>query len=291
LLRRDFYRVLFTMAPQPGNRLNGHGLHRYLLRAGMPGRDSDFGFATYHELSDGFTPAARLARWAAVGPYPTYDAEVVELACIPLGWLLSSPNRFMRDWVTKALVQLLRGHLDVMRALFERFWTVDDPYVVQRVAVIAYGALLRSTPAQATQAKALAELVLERVFTPPVRADERLLDAARGIVRWAVAQQLLPDSALKAARRPYGLKLPGPPPTEATIDAKYGNYGRRQGQPDDESHASIGISALGMGDFGRYVVEPGLYRFSRYRFGHEHPSAGTVGRGSSRAGGRYSSLR
>ena len=46
LLRRDFYRVLFTLAPQPGNRLNGQGLHRYLLQVAMPERDSDFGFAT-----------------------------------------------------------------------------------------------------------------------------------------------------------------------------------------------------------------------------------------------------
>jgi hypothetical protein len=52
----------------------------------------------------------------------------------------------MRDWTTKALVHLLRGHLDVMRALVERFWAVDDPYVVQRVVAIAYGALLRSSP-------------------------------------------------------------------------------------------------------------------------------------------------
>ena len=82
----------------------------------MPQRDSDFGFATYRELSEGYSPAARLARWAAAGPYPAYQPEVIELASIPLCWLLSSPNRFMRDWVTKALVQLLRGHLDVMRA-------------------------------------------------------------------------------------------------------------------------------------------------------------------------------
>jgi hypothetical protein len=45
--REEFYRVLFMVAPQPGNRLNGEGLHRYLLRARMPERDSDFGFATY----------------------------------------------------------------------------------------------------------------------------------------------------------------------------------------------------------------------------------------------------
>jgi hypothetical protein len=271
MMRDEFYRVLFLLAPQPGNRLNGDGLHRYLLKARMPHRDSDFGFATYRELSQGFSPAARLARWAAAGPYPAYDAEVIELACIPLCWLLSSPNRFMRDWVTKALVQLLRGHLDAMRALFERFWTVDDPYVVQRVAVIAYGSLLRSTPTQADQAKALAELVHERVFARPVRPDELLLDASRGIVRWAVAHELLPDSALDATRRPYGLAPPGPTPTAATLDAK---YGWRKDQPDDESYSSIHSSVLSMGDFGGYVIESDIQTFSRYRIEEGYPDRG-----------------
>ena len=269
--REELYQVMFMLAPQPGNLLNGEGLHRYLLQAHMPERDSDFGFATYQELSEGFNPAARLARWAAAGPYPAYDPEVVELACIPLCWLLSSPNRFMRDWVTKAMVQLLRGHLEVMRALFERFWAVDDPYVVQRVVAIAYGALLRSTPAQADQAKALAEAVHTRVFTRPVRPDELLLDAARGITRWAVAHQLLPGSVLDESRRPYSLKPPGAPPTEKTLDAK---YGWREGQPDDESYSSIHSSVLSMGDFGRYVVESGLHNFSRYRIGEEYPERG-----------------
>ena len=85
----------------------------------------------------------------------------------------------MRDWVTKALVQLLRGHLDAMRVLFERFWTVDDPYVVQRVVAIAYQALLRRMPDQADEAKALADAVHSRVFARQVRPDELMLDAAR----------------------------------------------------------------------------------------------------------------
>ncbi|MFF8444117.1 hypothetical protein ACF07U_25025 [Streptomyces californicus] len=268
LRRSEFFGVLFALAPQPNNRLNGEGLHRYLLQQKMPERDSDFGFAMYHALFDASGTAARLARWAAGGPYPAYDAKVVELACIPLCWLLASPNRFMRDWTTKALVQLLRGHLDVMRALVERFWGVDDPYVVQRVIVIAYGALLRSSPKQADQAKSLAHLVHHLVFTPPVRPDELLLDAARGVVRWAVAQQLLPASALDASRRPYGLAVPGPPPTEATLKAK---YGWREGQPADESYSSIDFSLMGMGDFARYVVQSGVHHFSRYHTGQTYP--------------------
>ncbi len=268
LTREEFYQVLFMLAPLPGSRLNGDRLHRYLTRRRMPQRDRDFGFATYHALSDASSPAARLARWAAAGPYLSYDPEVIELACIPLCWLLSSPNRFMRDWVTKALVQLLRGHLDVMRTLFERFWTVDDPYVVQRMNQIAYGALLRSAPAQADQAGELAGVVLELVFARPVRPDELLLDAARNTVRWAVAHGMLPDSALESSQRPYGLKLPGPPPTEATIDAR---YGWQEEQPEQESYSSIRLSLLRMGDFGRYVVESGLSNFSRHRIGHEYP--------------------
>lgn len=268
LSRTELYEVLFALAPQPGTRLNGEGLHRYLLQRKMPERDSDFGFAMYHELSDASSPAARLARWAAAGPYPEYDTKVVELACIPLCWLLSSPNRFMRDWVTKALVQLLHGHPDTMCALVERFWTVDDPYVVQRVVVVAYGSVLRSSPEQANQAKALAELVHNLVFTRPIRPDELLLDAARGIVRWAVAHQLLPASALDSSQRPYGLKVPGPPPSEATINAKYGWH---KDQPDDESYSSINFSLMGMGDFARYVVEPGVRQFSRYRIDRPYP--------------------
>ena len=226
------------------------------------------GFATYDELFDASSPTARLARWAAAGPYPSYGADVIELACIPLCWLMSSPNRFMRDWVTKALVQLLHGHVDVMHALVERFWTVNDPYVVQRIVAIAYGSVLRSTPAQASEAKSLAQLVHHLVFSRPIRPDELLLDAARGITRWAVAQDLLPDSALASSERPYGLKVPGRPPSEATIERRYRWH---KDQPDDESYVSILHSLMTFGDFGRYVVESGVRKFSRYRIGRDYP--------------------
>jgi hypothetical protein len=90
-------------------------------------------------------------------------------------------------------------------------------------------------------AKALAEAIHTRVFAQPVRPDELLLDAARGIAGWAAAHQLLPESKLAESRRPYGLKPPGPPPTEKTLDAK---YGWREGQPDSESYSAIRSSVL-----------------------------------------------
>lgn len=267
--REEFYRVLLTLAPQKANPLNGDRLHRYLIQRSMPVRDLDFGFAMYHELSDPFGPVARLARWAADGPYPTYDSDVVELACIPLCWLLASPNRFMRDWVTKALVQLLRGHLNVATRLVDRFWTVDDPYVVQRVIVIAYGALLRRPAGLDKDARALVKLVHRLVFSPPVRADELMLDAARGIVRAGVAQKLIRATALAQSQRPYGLNPPSAPPSEKTIEAR---YAWKENQPAKESYSSLRFSLLHMGDFARYVVESGLHHFSRYRVGQNYPT-------------------
>lgn len=80
----DLFRTMFLIAPQPANRLNADALHRYLMQHRMPRRDAFFGFATYHGIFDESSPTATLARWAARGPYPDYDPQVVELSCIPL---------------------------------------------------------------------------------------------------------------------------------------------------------------------------------------------------------------
>lgn len=270
--REDLFRVMFLIAPQPGNRLNGDSLHRHLARIRMPDRDQYFGFATYHELSEETSAGAVLARWASKGPYPDYDPQVIELAAIPLIWLLLSPNRFMRDWITKALVRLLRGHIDVMETLIVRFWPIDDPYVVQRVFVIAYGSLMWSDVDQRDAAKRLVTRVRKLVFASPVRADELLLDAARGIIEWGVSNGVSPKSYLKIVRRPYGLKSPGPVPSEEKLDEK---YGWQEGQADEERYSSVLSSVLHHGDFGRYVIEPGVRMFSRHPLTKPYPDEET----------------
>jgi len=264
----ELFRVMFMIAPQPGNQLNGDRLHRHLARFRMPNRDQYFGFPTYHELSDETSAGAVLARWASKGPYPDYDPEVLELAAIPLIWLLLSPNRFMRDWVTKALVELLRGHIAVMERLVVRFWPINDPYVVQRVLVIAYGALMRSDASQRDDTKKLVARVRKLVFTKPIRADEILLDATRGIVEWGVANGVISKSQLNSTRRPYELKPPGPVPSEEKLKQK---YGWQEGHPDEERYSSVLHSLLSLGDFGRYVVEPGMRMFSRHPLSKPYP--------------------
>lgn len=269
-LHVDGFSILYMIAPHPDNYLNAQGLHDHLSRQSMPARDSSFGIAVYNEIWNETSPITRLARWAASGPYPSYPEEVIELSATALSWLLSSPNRYMRDWVTKALVQLLHGHLDIMATLIERFWSVNDPYIVQRIVAIAYGCLMRGGHNDRQGAQRVAQEVLKRVFARPIRADELLLDAGRGVVEWATTFGVLPVDALAATKRPYGLIRPGSPPTLENLKAKYYEPYDTD-RPHDESYQTVWSSLFGMADFGRYVVDSDIGFFSRYRVGQDIP--------------------
>lgn len=253
--------VFLLCAPQPDSRLNADALHHWLSRFSMAERDAIVGIPYYWDLDDETSALSRLARWAADGPYPAYEPQVVELACIPLVWMFSSPNRFMRDWITKALARLLAGHLDVAAALVERFAVVNDPYVLERLITAAYGGILRGGVDHLSEAGRAAAQVQRFIFSrlDQLVPDALMLDAARGIIEWAVAQGQLPSDALELAQPPYGLRRPGNPPTWDRLDERYPHG---QGTTDQTSYGSIIWSLNGMADFGRYVVDSGIQHFA-----------------------------
>ena len=52
--------------------------------------------------------------WASdVSHEEVIDDTVVDLAAITLAWMFTTPNRFLRDRATKALVALLSGRLGI----------------------------------------------------------------------------------------------------------------------------------------------------------------------------------
>jgi hypothetical protein len=262
--------VTFLCSPQPDSPLNGARLHEHLSKYSMPDRDAAMGMALYHEIWEESSPLSRLARWAAAGPYPEYEAEVVELACIPLVWMFSSPNRYARDWVTKALGQLLAGHLDVAARLVERFAAVNDPYVLERLVTVVYGAVLRGGLAATSQVARLASVTERLIFgrLNELVPDALMIDAARGIIEWAVAHGLLPESSLSGTRPPYGFKPPGNPPTKERLEALYPHG---EGTTEKTSYGSIFLSVLGYGDFGRYVIESGMHYFLKVPLSKPRP--------------------
>ena len=261
--QKDALDVFLLCAPQPDSPLNADELHHWLSRFSMPRRDAAVGIPFYYDLDDETSPLSRLARWAAGGPYPAYEPRVVELACVPLVWMFSSPNRFMRDWITKALSRLLADHLDTAASLVERFADVNDPYVLERLIAVVYGSVLRGGLDHLPDAARVAAQVERFVFRrlDRLNPDALMLDAARGIIEWAVAQGQLSAEALELARPPYGLARPSNPPTWERLE---GRYPHGEGTTDQTSYGSIFFSLRsGIADFGRYVVESGIHHFAK----------------------------
>lgn len=261
--QKDALDAFLLCAPQPDSPLNADELHRWLTQFSMPRRDATFGIPLYWNLDDETSPLSRLARWAADGPYPTYEPQVVELACMPLVWMLSSPNRFMRDWITKALARLLADHLEMAASLIERFAEVNDPYVLERLITAIYGGILRGgldhLPDAARVASQVERLIFRRL--DELNPDALMLDAAQGIVEWAVAQDLLPTETLQLARPRYGLACPAIPSSWERLDDRYPHG---EGTTDQTSYGSIFFSLRsGLADFGRYVVETGIHHFAK----------------------------
>lgn len=264
------YSHLCAVAPIPGHPLNADRLHSHLEGFKMADRDAHFGVAIYDVLEDD-GPFLRLAQWAQAGPYLNYDPQVVELASIPLVWLLTTPNRRMRDWVTKVLVNLLAGHLDVAQALVRRFARLDDLYVSERLAAIVYGLLMRldgqrNQPGQ----RALVDAVVDSYLRNP-RPNALMLDHVEGVVELASSRGLLDDEGIGVSHvPPYGFKPPHHPWTMKHIDGKYG-YHRNRSEDYDFPYSGIYGSLFSMGDFGRYKIDSAFERFSRCKLDEDPP--------------------
>ena len=205
--------TLLTVALLPEHPLRD-ALHERLKSWSMPARDVAWSIPTYDAFDSGGT-LDRLIRWAARGPYPDCPDGVVAAAAVPIVWTFTSPNRWMRDYATKALTQLLSGHLSVLPPLIRKFDGVDDPYVIERLAVVSHGAVLcggRNAPeaavAVADELKrvALAETQIPNIITR---------DAVRGVYEWCSTQGLIEEHEYAEILPPYGAA-----PTRKTTNTK-----------------------------------------------------------------------
>ena len=256
-----------SVACSPEHPLNADFLHSRLKSLPMPDRDAGWSIQTYFSFDE---PGAlsRLIRWAAQGPYPHCSDEVVELAALPIVWTFTSPNRRMRDYATKALVRLLSGHLSVLPGLIRRFDGVDDPYVVERLAVVAHAVVLCAGVRRKAEVIAIAEelkvVALDEAQVPNVIRR----DAVRGIYEWCMDHGLKSREACREVLPPYGAN---PPEDSRTIEELTEIYG-------ESAFGNILYSICHMGDFGKYIVAPRVGKFSRCTLDPD-PTKGSRGRG------------
>ena len=178
---RDFVlETWLSVATQPGHLLNAHALHQTLKDMSMPDRDVAWSTPTYYTLDNG-GPLDRLIRWASRSRRPDCPREFVELAAITLAWTFTSPNRRLRDQATKALAQLLSEHLSVVPNLIPRFAGVNDPYVIERLAVACHGAVLCGGTSEPQTVVNAAEELKRVVFADDQPPNFITRDAVRGV--------------------------------------------------------------------------------------------------------------
>ena len=265
----DVLDTILSVSSSPRHLLNANFLHERLKGLPMPERDDVWSIPTYFAFEEGKT-LDRLIRWAARGPPPKCKSEVVELAAIPIVWTFTSPNRHMRDYATKALTKLLSGHLPVLSSLIRRFDGVDDPYVIERLAVVSHGAVLcggSDSPHGAVKvAEQLKEVALAETQVPNIITR----DAVRGVHEWCVRHELIDQQVHKEVLPPYGSAPAEVPRTEAQLRHEYSKRITPSGNANP-SYGSLFSSLFGLADFRHYVIEPKLREFSRWPLSSKCP--------------------
>ena len=205
----EVFDILLTIATIPDHPFNAHYLDRLLRRYEMPARDALW--STYlHYAYEQRGPVDRLLDWAtALQPSDSADLEdnVVELATVALAWMLSTPNRFVRDRATKGLVGLLTGRLDATAEVVRQFRKIDDPYISERIYAVAYGVAMRCNKSEVVHP--LATLVYESVFASGKPPPHILLrDYARGVVERAIHLGVSAEFKADLFRPPYASNWP-----------------------------------------------------------------------------------
>lgn len=259
-----FLNALLTVAQNPSHPYNARFLHRQLIKYDIADRDVWWSTFLHYQYGE-HGPVDRLVDWAWSNEDRGKIGEEALLLCaMALAWFLTTPDRFLRDKATKALVSLLSPRINVAIRLLHEFKNVNDPYVLERLLAVADGCAMCSSDADGLGK--MATFVYEWQFadgTPVVDILGR--DYARGIVEVAQHRRAGAGLNLRKCRAPFKSEWPSTIPSKEELQKMFGTY--HDGMKD-EQFASLHLfdSVIGFEDFNRYIIG-GLDEWSSQRLG------------------------
>jgi hypothetical protein len=288
--RRAAIRTALALSVHPDQPLGSGWLHRLLAPLDMAERDRRW-TSQIRGTRDTETPYSTLIFWCRSAPHELLATPVgggrsfARLAAATLMWALPSPDRFLRDTATRAIVALADHDHAVVTDLIDGT-AVDDSYIVERVLAVTCAAALRGKVNPRTLAADLRQFVSRRGLPAHVLARDYLAVALS-----ALAARLGEDENLVAlselAFPPYSPEWPGPlglptlaegeeqhPPIPACVDLNR----PASADPDEreaerrrlvsEGYISVTSSLDDLGDFHSYIMHvdrPYAFRFARQR--------------------------
>ena len=242
--------VLLRVTTEPNNRFNAKYLHETLAPMAMALRDAEWSTHIAMEATEEDNPLWTLIDWAWNCGFDIIEEQRAELTGIILTWCLTTSNRSLRDRATKALgaVLALRSWLGV--TLLDRFWSIDDDYLRERLLAAIYGAIMQGIMGE-DGIREISLTTYTHLFakgTPPVNCLIR--DYGRGILEYALWRGCLPAEVdITNARPPYRSSWPLEIVLDEVIEGYKDTYG--SGEFTDR----IVSSSVNDGDFARYVID------------------------------------
>ena len=183
-----------------------------------------------------------------------------------LCWTFSIPYNKLRNYATKAVINLLRDKPEIVIKLVELFDDVNDPYIQQRIYAVVHGCVFRGTCVQSSD---LAKLIYVKVFDKiDVRPDILLRDYARCSIERIMQNKKVDGIDIKVITPPYHSTFKMEMcPNRDTIETKYrlkydngisNKIVSSQNAILDSMETEYSNGTGGYGDFGRYTFESAI---------------------------------
>ena len=145
----EYLNTLILLAPIPGHPFNSNRWHNTMKQMDLPHREQVLQrfLLDYSDVDNNYScpHIDRLIEWAwRLGVSAEVDDEVARLTGQLMAWFLCSTKNALRDRTTKAMVNLLQGHVLSLISILKSFEGIDDPYILERLYAVAYGCILRT---------------------------------------------------------------------------------------------------------------------------------------------------
>jgi len=186
-----------------------------------------------------------------------FNNDSIELVLILFAWLLTSSNILLRDTASRAMIEILKCNFSLCKDLLHKFENINDPYVIQRLYAIVFGACTKRNSLYETEYRELVIYIYQTIFNKDlVYPDILLREYAMLIIELYVHDfGSLSEINFDKIRPPYKSEpIPIIANSPYIKDQKQGIYEIQTSMVPD-NHSGY------YGDFGRYVFQSNLENF------------------------------
>ncbi len=259
----NVWRVFIGNSTKTNHTLNADLLHKILLNKTISQRDYLWTIYINEHANEEDRLFQLIDLFDKGDTLDGLNEDNIRLLLTLFAWLLTSSNRMLRDKTSKAMIELLKMNFHMCKTLLKKFETVNDPYVIQRLYGIVFGACMKRAQKHKTEYKELVKYIYNSVFNKAtVYPDILLRDYARLIIERYLYEFIQAKRVLDVSkiRPPYkSSEIP-----VVSKEKYYQNDAKKSGfnsisfsmHPDH-----IDGQPGGYGDFGRYIFQAAVTHF------------------------------